>query len=194
MLQQDNYQVFRDRLLEDEKILWSGRPDPGMHFTLMDLFLVPFSLQWGGFAIYSQLSEFIFDTGQEDIDITFALFGSLFVLVGLYLIFGRFIYKRWRKLRTYYAITNHRILALYTAFGKHYLELDIKSVTEINIRTWADGKGFLIFNEGKSSFFNGNQFYRNTGMDIFSYFKYPLALYDIPNANEVYRLIVDTKG
>ena len=194
MLQQDNYQVFRDRLLEDEKILWSGRPDPGMHFTLMDLFLVPFSLQWGGFAIYSQLSEFIFDTGQEDIDITFALFGSLFVLVGLYLIFGRFIYKKWRKLRTYYAITNHRILALYTAFGKHYLELDIKSVTEINIRTWADGKGFLIFNEGKSSFFNGNQFYRNTGMDIFSCFKYPLALYDIPNANEVYRLIVDTKG
>ncbi|MEJ2740831.1 MAG: hypothetical protein P8105_13580 [Dehalococcoidia bacterium] len=128
--------------MEDERILWSGQPDPGKHFTLMDFFLVPFSLLWGGIAIYSQLSEFIFDTGQEDIDIAFTLLGSLFILVGLYLIFGRFIYKRWRKLRTYYAITNHRILALYTAFGKHFLELDIKSVTEINIRTWADGKGF----------------------------------------------------
>ena len=94
MLQQDNYQVFRDRLLEDERILWSRRPDPSMHFTLMDLFLVPFSMLWGGFAIYFQLSEFIFDTGQEDIDIEFALFGGLISLVGLYLIFGRYIYKR----------------------------------------------------------------------------------------------------
>ncbi|MBN2076978.1 MAG: hypothetical protein JW762_15650 [Dehalococcoidales bacterium] len=178
----------------DEKILWSGRPDPGMHFTLIDLFLVPFSVLWGGFAIYFELSGLLSEADQGNIDIESVLFGIPFVLVGIYLMFGRFIYKRWRKQRTYYAITNRRILALYTAFGKHFLELDINTVTDVNMHVWADGKGYLIFNEGKSSFYGRDQFPRNTGMDIFSYYKYPLALYDMPNANEVYRLIVDTKS
>jgi hypothetical protein len=194
MLQQDNYQVFRDHLLEDERIVWSGRPDTGMHFTLLDLFIVPFSVLWGGFAIFWELSVLIPDAEKGNIDIESVLFGIPFVLIGVYLIFGRFIYKRWRKRRTYYAITDRRILSQYTTLGKHFLELDIKTVTDIDMHVWKDGKGYLVFNEGKSSFFSGDQFYRNTGMDIFSYHKHPLALYDIPNANEVYKLIVDTKA
>ena len=35
-----------------ERIEWVGRPDPARHLTRSDAFLVPFSIIWGGFAIF----------------------------------------------------------------------------------------------------------------------------------------------
>jgi len=39
-------------LLPDETVLWTGRPDPAKHLGAIDIFLVPFSLLWGGFTIF----------------------------------------------------------------------------------------------------------------------------------------------
>lgn len=99
----------RNRLLpilrRDESLLWVGQPDPRVRFTRADAFLVPFSVLWGGFAIV-----------WEAIAITsvrqplFIIWGIPFVLVGLYFIFGRFIFKKRRKLATIYAVTNSRAI------------------------------------------------------------------------------------
>jgi len=40
------YEVFKEELLKDEKILWSGQPETSVLFTSADIFLVPFSLLW----------------------------------------------------------------------------------------------------------------------------------------------------
>jgi hypothetical protein len=42
-------------LLPDEALLWWGRPDPAKHLGRNDIFLVPFSLAWGGFAIFWEI-------------------------------------------------------------------------------------------------------------------------------------------
>ncbi len=79
-------------LLADEHLLWYGRPDPAKHFTGSDVFLVPFSLMWGGFAIFWMGAALV-----GGAPVPFALFGLPFVVVGLYFIFGRFLVKARRK-------------------------------------------------------------------------------------------------
>ena len=80
--------------------MWTGRPSAGLLFTSRDIFLVPFSLVWCGFAIFWESSAAWIDgrdsvpVGQGPLSNTptfFLLFGGAFVLVGLYFVFGRFI-------------------------------------------------------------------------------------------------------
>ena len=80
-----NYPIeeqFRDDLLREEKILWSGQPDTSVHFTRADIFLVPFSLLWGGFAIFWELGALgIFFSKSDSSDgmaIIFPIFGIPF--------------------------------------------------------------------------------------------------------------------
>jgi hypothetical protein len=90
-----------------EQLLWAGRPDPQVWFTSMDLFLVPFSILWAAFAIYGEVGVIISRAGPLPI-----IWGIPFVALGLYLTFGRFAYKQYRKRRTVYGITSQRAMVL----------------------------------------------------------------------------------
>ena len=69
-----------------ELLLWSGRPDPNVHFTGADAFLIPFSIMWAGFAFFWESAAF-----RSGGPIFFKLWGIPFVAMGLYIVFGRFI-------------------------------------------------------------------------------------------------------
>ena len=106
--------IFQQDLVHDEKILWSGQPEPSVDFIRADIFLIPFSLLWGGFAFF-WFGAVIFsglggagNTTSAAAALMFYLVGMVFSIMGLYFIFGRFIYKRWKKRRTYYALTDRR--------------------------------------------------------------------------------------
>ena len=101
----DAWNRLRPLLRQGEQLRWVGQPDPQVRFAAADLFLVPFSVMWGGFAVFWELGVIV-----SGAPIYFALFGIPFVLIGLYFIFGRFIYKMRRKLTTVYGLTDSRIL------------------------------------------------------------------------------------
>jgi hypothetical protein len=83
-------------------VLWQGAPEASKIPSKQDLVLIPFSPLWGGSAIFWEI-------GVSSSGWGFATFwGVLFVCVGLYLIFGRFFYKRWDRRRTRYVLTNRR--------------------------------------------------------------------------------------
>ena len=182
---------FRDDLLKDEKILWAGQPETSVMFTGADIFLIPFSLLWGGFAIFWELSVlFIFfssDGSESKMPIIFPLFGIPFVIMGLYFVFGRFIYKYWKKRNTYYTVTNKRVLVLNKLFSRSLNAVNIDTIPSINKTVRSDGAGTIKFGNVNWMI----SMYGNTGMDIFGSFggaDIP-AFYDIKDVNKVHQIV-----
>ena len=101
-------------------MLWEGAPDPSVVFSKQDFFLIPFSLLWGGFAIFWEIGVSASGWGFGTI------WGIPFVLVGLYLIVGRFFYKRWDRRNTSYVLTDRRAVIV-SAKGRRVLDADVRS-------------------------------------------------------------------
>lgn len=145
---------LRPLLRPGEQLRWVGQPDPQVRFAPMDLFLVPFSLMWGGFAI---VWEWQVLTSSESL--LFVLWGIPFVLVGLYFIVGRFIYKKHRKLKTVYGLTDSR--AIVSTSERSFDDTPIKNVPVCVNRSRDNRHATIIFGAG------GRQAaYLNTGMDF----------------------------
>jgi hypothetical protein len=88
-------------LAPQEKLLWVGQPRQGLLLRSADLFLIPFSLLWGGFAVFWEAS--VVRTGAP---FFFKLWGVPFVLVGIYIVFGRFFADARQRRRTFYGVTD----------------------------------------------------------------------------------------
>ena len=50
-----SYVVIQPELTAGETVLWAGQPDPSVRLHREDVFLIPFSLFWGGFSIFWEL-------------------------------------------------------------------------------------------------------------------------------------------
>jgi hypothetical protein len=186
---------FQQELMKGEKLRWTGQPDPSAIFTAGDIFLVPFSLVWGGFALVWEggvtgLIELGNKHPQNTPPLPFALFGIPFVCIGLYFIFGRFLYKIWIKKRTWYAVTDKRIIIITDGFRQVVQSADIKSLGVVDKRLSGD-RGSLIF--GNVPFMMGA--YLNSGMDFFGGRGLAgiMAFFDIPGAKEVDEMIRDIR-
>ncbi len=157
---------LQSELLAGERLLWTGQPDPRVIFERVDIFLVPFSLLWGGFALVWEagvLGLGVFGEGHGSaVPWFFVLWGIPFVLVGLYFIAGRFFYKAWRKRRTYYALTNERALVLVEGRGRTLRACFLSAVPTINKSVRSSEVGTITF--GNTSWAS---MYDNTGMDFF---------------------------
>ena len=69
-------EVIGNHLGQDEKLLWSGKPRSGIVFRTCDIFMIPFSLMWGGFAIFWEIGALSIPKDEAGaIAIIFPLFG-----------------------------------------------------------------------------------------------------------------------
>src|SRR4051812_19863506 len=101
----DTDKIVSSELSTGEELVWSGRPRAGIRLSGPDLFLIPFSLVWCGFAVFWEKS--VLGMGAPGF---FPLFGLVFVVVGLYLVFGRFIADAIRRGKTFYGLTPRRAI------------------------------------------------------------------------------------
>ncbi len=134
---------FGGRLLTGERILWSGRPAQGLWITGQDAFLIPFSLLWGGFAVFWETMVIT----QKNAPIFFSLWGVPFVLLGLYFIVGRFLFDAWLRRGILYAVTNQRILILRPGPFSKFTALGLDRLPEANLSEGASGRGTIRFGE-----------------------------------------------
>ena len=142
---------FSRELLPGEKIEWAGRPDPSVIFHTEDWFVVPFSLLWGGFAIFgfleaTRLREILTEEPGASFRPLGAIWGGAFALVGQYFIWGRFFHARWRKKHTLYALTDRRVLIFVQGLtGLSQSSAYFNQMPMIDYRVRADGIGSISF-------------------------------------------------
>jgi hypothetical protein len=174
---------FQQELMSGERILWTGRPDPSRLFTRGDLFLVPFTLVWAWFSI----GFFVQELDRSPPDPMTRVIAPLFAVVGLYALVGRFLYMRYRKRRTCYAVTDRRVLVLAETFRRSLLATRIRQIPSIQKTIRSDGSGSLRF--GAGSFYS--EMWRDTGFEFFGAAYGPPApsFVDIPDAEEVFELV-----
>ena len=116
-----------------------------------------------------------------------AVFGLFFAAAGAYLIFGRFLLKRYTRRRTWYGVTNRRVILVSTAFGRRVRSLSLKRLPGLELSTGRGRRGTVTF--GHWSGMAG--MYANTGLDFMtrSWGFRPMAFYDLDDARSVYELV-----
>jgi hypothetical protein len=161
-----------------EKLVWSGRPGQGIVFQPSDVFFIPFSIIWFAFAIFWETT--VVQTGAP---FFFKLWGIPFILVGLYMTIGRFFTEARKRSRTYYGITNDRIIIKSGLFNQSVKSLNIKTLSDLSFTQRKNGSGTITL---------GPPVYRQwsfKGPDIFGHNKGP-QFEAIQNVKAVYDKIV----
>ena len=134
----DHRAVISTELEEDESLLWSAQPRQGIFLRASDKGLIPFSLLWGGFALFWEYE--VISTGAPFL---FALFGIPFVVAGLYLMVGRFYYDARLRERTFYGITDRRVIILSGIRSKQSKSFVISEIADMNMIENPDGSGVI---------------------------------------------------
>ena len=170
-------------LLPDEDVLWQGKPILWKLFNAYDLFLIPFTVFWCSIALPMLYS------GIRSGNPILILFPHAWI--GLYMLFGRFIYKTVRKQHTWYVITNKRILLCTNLFGKHVQTFNLNHLPALSKAVGFGGIGNITFDEpGQKTWWNRRRStYPNTGMDFFGHAT--PGFYDIHDVEAVYNLILE---
>ena len=145
-----DYSFCNPYLIPGEFILWKGRPEKGRLLTGADLIMIPFSIFWLGFALF-------WEFGAIESGIPFMmLWGLPFIGIGIYLLFGQWIYRAYLRTRTFYVITNKKLilkrarkLTMYTAKDLPPATLDIHP----------NGNGTITFAE--NTYYRRGRHYRS---------------------------------
>ncbi len=121
------------------KVSQKGQPNK-RRFALRGWWLTPFALLWAGFAIFWEASVL-----ASNAPLLFRVWGIPFVLVGLYLVLGRFFVAAREADTTWYAVTNRRILIRSGIMRRTTTELDIRHLPSLQISEQGSHFGAITF-------------------------------------------------
>ena len=176
MIDQDLAAEINPHLLPNEKIIWVGKPKKGILFSSKDTVFIPFSIVWGGFAIFWE--AMVITMGAP---LMFPIFGIPFILVGLYLMIGRFFVDAKKRANTLYAVTSERIIIQTGLFSKEFFSTNIENIQNTSFTEKSDLSGTISFAERtKRIMSNGSEYTSNA----------PLELEFIEDVKNVYQKII----
>jgi len=135
-------EIIQSILKDDEILLWKGKPKSGIEFSSIDILLIPITIMFGVYAITWEC-----DNLERDLPLIFHLFGISFVLLGLYIIFGRFLADALLRKNTFYVVTNKRLIIICGILKRKTLSIELKNLQGITINEKGDGSGLIGFNE-----------------------------------------------
>ena len=133
----DEYGFCRHYLTVGETILWKGKPQKAHLITKQDATMIPFSLFVCGFSLFWEYSVL-----STDAPFFFKLAGIPLVLTGLYMLVGRFFHNAYLRKRTYYVITNKRIIRRQ---GNKINLHNISDLPAATVTFYDDGSGTIEF-------------------------------------------------
>lgn len=135
----DEFDFCRSYLESGEYVLWKGQPGKGSLFTARDIVIIPFSLLWLGFALFWEVSVIM-----ESNSIFAMIWGIPFIIVGLYLLVGRFLYAAHLRKKTFYVVTSKKFIIK----QKNKIEWhDGKQYQLITVKTHKNGMATMVFGQ-----------------------------------------------
>ena len=150
--------LLRPHLFPAERILWSGQPKQGVALSGRDALLIPFSLAWGGFALFWNFGVWSSSSTGEGMDWFFRLWGLPFLIVGVYLIIGRFIHDAALRKTVVYGVTDQRVVLMGGLVWTKFSSLDIRRLPKLELTEHRDGTGTIDFEGGDSMRWSGGGF------------------------------------
>lgn len=181
-------QSVQTELVSGEQVLWLGQPVRAL-FNKRDIVELPFGVFWLAFSIFWMYgASGHFDRTQNKGSGWFALFGIPFVLTGLYLVLGKFIYRYWRRTRTCFAVTNKRVLSVSDAPSRTTISAYLESLPAITKSVRRNGVGTLRFGNPlpSSAYWRGFPWGSESADDVPTF-------YDIPDAEMVFKMVSELR-
>lgn len=183
---------LQPELFSGERMYWAAMPNPRIIFHSDDWTAIPFSLVWTGFSVFweGQALGFWRDNAKPYVQSTFEiLWGIPFLLFGQYMVWGRFLGDARLKHRTYYAVTNRRVLILQEGWKRKFQFILMEAIPEISregddVGTLWLGPKLPLLGGRRSAKRNMSRFYMGDGVP---------TLADIDDADSVYHLILDLR-
>lgn len=172
----DEFDFCRPYLVNGEYVMWQGKPQKRRKITAADIYMFVFSLFWCGFAFFWEITAI-----SNGAPLFFCLFGLLFMCVGLYLVFGRFIHISYLRKHTAYVITNKKIIR---KRGKKIDMLDGRAMPPMFVDINENGNGTIKF--GQETVYHrgyGRTTVNNSG------YSSVFALENIPDVIQVQQII-----
>ena len=167
---------LESQLSTGEVLLWSGQPRGGLFFRPSDMFVIPFSLLWCGFAVFWNTR--VWFSGAP---IFFRIWGLPFLIVGIYMVIGRFFVDAWQRSKTYYGVTAERIIIVSGIFTRKIQSLNLKTLTDVSVTERKDLSGTVTFGADRRA--SGWSFTMNRNEPVYPVFD------SIQDAKRVYDII-----
>ncbi len=122
-------------LNKNEKVLWEGSPN-FWPFVAKSFLIAPFGLVFFSFAVFFTINALqmssVFPVFGMSSTIT-VIFGSIFALAGISMIFGPPLYAITVHKHTHYAITDKRVLLQKGIIGRDFEIVDFDKITNVEV-------------------------------------------------------------
>jgi hypothetical protein len=131
---------FGAHLETGEDILWVGRPLQGLVVRNSDAFLIPLSAIWcAGVANWAWE---VFTLGAP---LDFKIIGVVGTLIGIYILFGRFLVDAHFRGRSYYAVTTRRALVIGGVSGRNIASFGYPDKKDLSLALASDDRATVRF-------------------------------------------------
>lgn len=154
--------ILRRELLPGERLLWSGRPQPGKLKAAFAIWF--FAIPWTAFALFWEAMAFLPWVGsthtpsgiQWSFGIIFPLFGLPFIGVGLGMLWMPFKAQR-KAAQTIYGLTDRRLIRISAGKKRESASVMLNQMGPIDVSADADGCGTLRVQTGTSRDSDGDR-------------------------------------
>lgn len=186
---------IEQELLDEEVLLWAGRPTPlrtlgGSNLYTVAMALISLIIVLVILAVSRGMMFMDLGPGSPMMGAPNAIFG-LVTLIMLLSMGGVLLSPLWRLLnarRTLYAITDQRILILDGILSQKVTSYGADDIERIERRSYSTGRGDLIFrHETRTQRVRSSRGYRRT-----RYYEEPIGFFGIPDVRAVERVMIDT--
>ena len=175
----DPEQTVLRELEPGEQLLWSGRPGQGLRLRRADAWAIPFSIMWAGFAVFWEAGVI-----RSGAPLFMRLWGIPFLLVGAYVVAGRFVVDAWHRRNTVYGVTDRRVIVCSGLFSRRTTSHLLRLLPAITLSERRGGEGDVVLEAGDMNHVAAGGLVPR-GSSI------PPALEFLPQARHVYEIIRD---